>query len=159
MYGRRILLALAAATLTLVVAACGGGGGGGGGSGAPHRSAVGKPLHVFHVQLSGRQVVTPKGAPGGTGAAVIALHHHAVVCFRFAHLHGFTEPTTAALHQAPTGKRGPVVLELSRGTVLRHHGCVRAHRALGAALERSGSGYYVEIDSHQYPQGAVRGAL
>lgn len=157
MYGRRILLALAAAALTPAVAACGSGSGGG--SGAPHHSAIGKPLRVFHVQLSGRQAVQPKGAPAGTGAAVIALHHRAVVCFRFAHLHGFTEPTAAALHQAPAGKRGPIVLVLSRGSVLRHHGCVRAHRALGAALERGGAGYYLEIDSRQYPKGAVRGTL
>jgi hypothetical protein len=149
--------ALAASALIPAVAACGGGGGGG--SGAPHHSAIGKPLRVFHVQLSGRQVVSPKGASAGTGAAVIALHHRAIVCFRFAHLHGFTEPTAASLHQAPGGKRAPIVLELSRKSILRHHGCMRAHRALGAALQRGGAGYYLEIDSRQYPKGAVRGAL
>jgi hypothetical protein len=157
MPGRRISLVLATAALAPAVVACGSGGGGS--SGAPHRTSSGKPVRVFHVQLSGRGVVKPKGAPAGTGAAVVALHHRAVVCFRFAHLHGFTDPTTAALHLGPNGQRGAVVLTLSHTHLLHHQGCVRAHRSLGAALERSGAGYYVEIDSRQYPQGAVRGSL
>jgi hypothetical protein len=101
----------------------------------------------------------PPGAPKGSGAAVIALHHRALVCFRFAHVSGFSTPTAAYIGQGAEGKPGKVVLRLSRSSVVHHKGCARASRALGAALERNSAGYFVAISTKQYPQGAVRGQL
>jgi hypothetical protein len=149
-----IPLLLAAA---LAVTACGSSGGGGGGGG--HRSrSVGRPLRTYRVQLTGA-AARPAGASHGTGAAVIALHHRAVVCFRFAHLRGFTGATTAEIGLGPKGHPGTLALQLSRSRALRHSGCVRATRRLAAALQRSPSAYFVVINSKQYPRGAIRGQL
>jgi hypothetical protein len=154
-----IPLVLAAGGLT----ACGSSGGGSGSHPASH--SPGRPVRSYHVSLTGKAVVAPAktaktaGAPQGSGAAAIALHHHALVCFRFAHLRGFTTPTTAQIGQAPKGKAGKVVLELSRTRALRRRGCARASRALAAALEKAPSNYYVVVNSRQYPQGAIRGQL
>ncbi len=149
-----IPLSLAAA---LVLAACGGSGGGGSGSKAPSRG-IGRPVRTYNVKLTGT-ALKPPGAPHGSGATVIALHHHALVCFRFAHLHGFSDPTAAAVGQGAKGQTGKIVLELSRGRGLHHKGCVRASRSLGAALEKKSAAYYVVVISKQYPKGAVRGQL
>jgi CHRD domain len=154
-----IPLALAVAGL----AACGSSGGGSGSHPASH--GPGRPVRSYHVTLSGKAVVSATktvkaaGAPRGAGAAAIALHHHALVCFRFAHLRGFTNPTTAQIAQAPKGKAGKAVLELSRTHALRRRGCARASRALAAALEKTPSNYYVLVNSKQYPHGAIRGQL
>lgn len=154
-----ISLVLAAGGL----AACGSSGGGSGSRPASH--GPGRPVRSYHVALTGKAVVAPTktakaaGAPQGSGAAAIALHHHALVCFRFAHFRGVSNPTTAQISQAPKGKAGKTVLELSRTHALRRRGCARASRALAATLEKTPINYYVVVNSKQYPQGAIRGQL
>ena len=140
----------------LAIAACGGGGGGTGSH--PAGRGPGRPVRTYHVKLSGK-AINPPGAPKGSGAAVIALHHHDLVCFRFAHLHGFSGPTAAYLGRGTKGQQGKVVLHLSRSSVVHHKGCARASRALGASLERKPAGYFVAIVTKQYPKGAVGGQL
>src|SRR5436305_5741162 len=140
----------------LAISACGGGGGGSGSH--PASRGPGRPVRTYHVELSGK-AIKPPGAPKGSGAAVIALHHHALVCFRFAHLRGFSGATAAYIGQGAKGKPGKVVLHLSRSSVVHHKGCARASHTLGAALERSPTGYFVAIVTKQYPKGAVRGQL
>lgn len=144
-----------------VVLAAGGGLAACGSSGSappPPSHGLGRPVRSYHVALTGKGF-KPAGAPRGSGAAAVALHHRAVVCFRFAHLHGFSGATTAQIGQGAKGKVGKAVLELSRGHTLRHKGCVRASRALGAGLQRTPSSYYVVVNSKTYPKGAVRGQL
>src|SRR5205085_8493759 len=135
----------------LAISACGGGGGGSGSH--PASRGPGRPVRAYHVELSGKSI-KPPGAPKGSGAAVIALHHHALVCFRFAHLHGFSGATSAYIGQGAKGQRGKAVLHLSRSSVVHHKGCARASRALGASLERSPTGYFVAIITKRYPAGA-----
>jgi hypothetical protein len=124
----------------------------------PAHRGPGRPLHSYRVTLTGKGL-KPAGAPQGSGAAVVALHHRAVVCFRFAHLHGFSGPTTAQIGRGAKGQPGKPVLTLSGSHTLRRKGCVRASRALAAALPKSPSSYYLVINSKTYPEGAVRGQL
>lgn len=123
---------------------------------ASHSSS--RPVRTYHVVLTGK-ALKPPGAAQGAGAAVIALHHRAVVCYRFAHLHGFSGATTAFVGQGAKGQPGKVVLHLSRGKTVHHKGCAQGSRALGAALERNPTAYFVAIATKQYPKGAVRGQL
>ena len=102
---------------------------------------------------------TPPGAPHGGGAAVIALHGSSEICWRFAHLHGFTNGTVAHIHAGGKGHPGKILVPLSRGTRLHHQGCVRVSPAVAKAIAGDPSRYYVNIHSTQYPAGAVRGQL
>jgi hypothetical protein len=102
---------------------------------------------------------TPPGAPKGTGGAVIAFHGATKVCWRFAHLGGFTGATAAHIHVGAAGKSGNVVVPLSTGPKFVHKGCVRAKAALVKAIEKDPHGYYVNIHSTKYPGGAVRSQL
>ncbi len=117
------------------------------------------PSRTYTVKLTG-PAETPPGAPTGTGAAVIALHGKTLqVCWRFAHLHGFTSATFAHIHIGPKGTSGNIVVPMSTGPSLQHKGCVSAAAAMIEAIEKNPHGYYVNIHSKKYPGGAVRAQL
>jgi hypothetical protein len=139
----------------LVVAALSAAGCGSGASTSPRPSAAGPgpPLRIYRAKLS------RLGAPGGTGAAIIALHPGSVVCWRFAHLRGFTDATSASIDAGVSGKPAKAVLPLSTGPRLHHQGCVRASPLLSSAIQRNPGGYYVRVASSRYPAGAVRARL
>lgn len=156
---RTKLTALAFAGITLIVAACGGGSSSSASSASKAAGAgLPGPVRIYRVVLSGL-AETPHGAPNGTGDAVIAFHGTSTVCWRFAHLHGFTNATFAHIHAGPRGKAGKIVVPLSTGPRLHHQGCTKATPALVSAIEQKPQDYYVNIHSTQYPGGAVRAQL
>jgi hypothetical protein len=101
----------------------------------------------------------PSGATHGAGAAIIAFHGPSTVCWRFAHLHGFTDATTAHVDAGTTGRTGQTVITLSPGPRLRHQGCVPVNPAVSRRIVARPDGYYVTIQSKQHPRGAVRAQL
>jgi hypothetical protein len=103
---------------------------------------------------------TPPGAPGGTAKAVVILSTKTgKVCWTFTSLSGFSQPTFAHIHAAPAGKAGNIVLPLSTGATFLTKGCVPASATLINAIAANPRGYYVNIHSKQYPNGAVRSQL
>jgi hypothetical protein len=129
----------------------------GSGSSTPS-AAPNPPLHLYRARLSGRAEI-PAGAPKGSGWAIIAIHSGSVVCWRFAHLHGFSDAAAAQIQVGLEGRAGVTLLPLSTGPRLHHRGCVQANTAAIKAIERAPSGYYVSVHSQGYPTGAVRGQL
>lgn len=121
-------------------------------------SASDPPLHLYRVKLTGKAEI-PVGAAKGTGYAIIAIHRGSIVCWRFAHLHGFLDGTVAQIHVGLKGRSGKMLLPLSTGPRLHHRGCVRVGAAAITAIERAPSDHYVNVHSQQYPSGAVRGQL
>lgn len=115
-------------------------------------------MHVYRVTMSGR-AESPQGAPHGIGIGVIAIHAGSVLCWRFAHLHGFVSATAAHIHTGRPGRAGPVLIALSTAPALHHHGCTHASATALSAIERDPGGYYVNVHSARYPAGAVRGQL
>jgi hypothetical protein len=117
------------------------------------------PSRTYRLVLSGK-VEVPKGAPNGKGAAVVTLRgKSSQVCWRFSHLHGFTNATFAHIHHAPAGKAGNIVVPLSTGPKLHHSGCVKASPTIIKTIARNPKGFYVNIHSKVYPGGAVRSQL
>jgi hypothetical protein len=122
-------------------------------------AAGGVASRTYSVKLAGNAEV-PKGAPTGTGTAVVSIHGKTnQVCWRFNHLHGFTGPTFAHIHVGGAGTSGNIVVPLSTGASFLHAGCVTASSMLLSAIEKHPHGYYVNIHSKQYPGGAVRSQL
>jgi hypothetical protein len=151
---RSKLLVPSLAALVLGVGACGSSSKS---PGSPSAKRAG-PVRIYRVALAGT-AETLSGAPAGTGAAVIAIHGTSVVCWRFAHLRGFTNATFADIHLGAARRPGKVVVRLSTRPRLHHRGCVGVVTALVRAIEHSPGDYYVNIASTQYPGGAVRGQL
>ena len=120
---------------------------------------AGAKSRTYKLKLSGK-VEVPKGAPNGTGAAVITLRSKSSqVCWRFSHLHGFTNATFAHIHQGRAGTAGNIVVPLSTAPKLHHAGCVKASPKVMAAIAKNPHGFYVNIHSKTYPGGAVRSQL
>jgi hypothetical protein len=160
---RSKLLVPGLAVAALGLAACGSSStsSGSGSSSTTSSSAAkhtGAAPRIYHLKLTGA-AETPPGAPSGAGLAVIAFHGSTKVCWRFAHLRGFTNATFAHIHIGPKGKSGNVVVPLSTAPKLHHKGCVNASPTVIKAIEKDPSGYYVNIHSTTYPGGAVRAQL
>jgi hypothetical protein len=102
---------------------------------------------------------TPPGAAHGVGSAIIAFHGDSRVCWRFAHLHGFTDATSAHIDIGASGRTGQVVIALSPGPRLHHQGCVPVSPGLSRRIWARPGGYYVDVYSKQYPRGAVGAQL
>ena len=152
---------LLATLVALAASLAGCGGASSGNSAAGQRAGLpsgSPPARVYRVRLTGA-AATPRGAPQGIGAAIIAFHGDSLVCWRFAHLHGFTDATSAHVHIGREGHLGNIALSLSNGSHLRHQGCVRVNPTLTKKIWSDPSGYYVAIPSKQYPRGAVRAQL
>lgn len=152
------LIAVVAA-LAMSVAACGG-------SGSPtatsHRGGVpgahSRPSQIYRVALSGA-AVRPPGPARAIGVALVALHGQSGLCWRFAHLHGFSDPIGAGVHSGTKGANGRQVVPLAPHAVFHHQGCARISPTLSRALAAGPSGYYIAIQSGRYPAGVVRGQL
>jgi hypothetical protein len=144
------LIAASLAALALSAAGCA--------SSTPSSATSASPVTIYRTVLTGT-AENPPGAPNGTGDAIIAFHGSSLVCWRFAHLHGFTNATVAHINTGATGKSGSVAVPLSTGPRLHHQGCVPITPTLAKTIEHNPPDYYVNIHSTQYPGGAVRGQL
>jgi CHRD domain len=155
---REKLLAGTVAALALGVAGCGGSGSTSATAASRKAPAQAGPILIYRASLAG-STGTPAGAPAGAGEAVVALHGSTVLCWRFAHLHGFTNATGARIQLGSDGHSAHLLTPLSTGPRLHHRGCLTVTPGSAKAIERRPSAYYVAIDSTGYPAGAVRGRL
>ena len=158
----KLIPVAAVGAVALSLAACGSGA-----TGTAHGTSVrgrlasvsaSRPTRIYTIPLSGK-AEAPLGPAAGRGVAIIAFHGDSIVCWRFAHLHGFTSATFANIRSAIRGRAGAIVAPLSTGRRLYHQGCVSLSPVLTKAIWSTPSRYYVNIDSSQYPHGAVLGQL
>jgi hypothetical protein len=126
---------------------------------APPGANLGVPSHIYRVKLSGSRE-KPPGPGTAVGYAVIALHDsHHELCWRFAHLHGFTDATDAHIRVGPSVSTGHVFLTVSAGPRLHHRGCLSVTTNAMSKIEVNPSGYYVDVASVRYPNGVIRAQL
>lgn len=148
------LTAGVALTAGAVLAGCGSSGSSG--TSAGHHRA--RPSHVYRVTLA-----PPPGAtrtPVPTGVAVIALHDSpGELCWRFAHLHGFSGARSAAITSAPTGTTHGVVIHLAKSTELHHQGCRHLSATTLSAIAAHPETFTVTIPTTAEPKGALSGRL
>jgi CHRD domain len=139
------------AALAVIIAGCGSSGSSSTRSGARPTGRSAPTVYRTHLM--------PAGARTGAGDAVVALHGGSRVCWRFAHLHGFRGATGASIGHGAPGGAGKPLTALSSGRRLRHRGCRRVSASLSNAIRHSPSDYFVNVNSRQFPAGAVSGRL
>jgi hypothetical protein len=130
----------------------------------------GCPTSVMTPNRGGRPLFTTltgaaeKPGPGdtdGTGTALIRVTPGlGRVCFTLS-VGSVSLPAAAAhIHLAPPTDAGPVVVTLAPpDTNGSAQGCVSTTRALVKAILKNPSGYYVNVHTSDFPDGAVRGQL
>ena len=149
--GGHLAAAAAIVAIALAITGCGS-------ASAVSNVATSRPTELYSVSLSGR-AEPHGGARHGRGFAIIAFHGRKVVCWRFAHLHGFTIATHAGIYAAGAAGTGPVVIALTGPPRLHHRGCVATSAATSAMVVGEPRRFYVGVFAARFPRGAVRGQL
>jgi hypothetical protein len=142
--------------VTLAVTACGSAATSG--SRSTSVTSHGRPTAIYRVVLTARAEPAPQAAHA-EGDAIVALHRDSVLCWRFAHLRGFSGARSGLIRAITAGKPGRLLISLSTSRQLRHKGCIAISPALGKAILSQPTHYYVSIPSSRYPGGAIGGQL
>ncbi len=127
----------------------------GGGSSNPPATGGTTQGTTFRVALSSAAEVPKSLVASLSGSADVTVTG-SKVCWRF-QLNGVDNPTAAHIHRGSATESGPVVVPL--GTAFEPDGCTTSTQAVTAAILRTPAGYYVNVHSAKYPDGAVRGQL
>jgi hypothetical protein len=130
------------------------------GSSLPAAALAGRSANVSTLKatLRGSAEVGKKGAPRGSGSAVIKLYRsQGKACWTLS-VKNLDKTLSAHVHKAPKGKTGPVVIPL--GARFAKKGCVTGLTAktIDAIVKNPGS-YYVNVHTKKYIDGAIRGQL
>ena len=110
----------------------------------------------FEAYLLGKSEVMPKGAPAGKGTVNITITG-TKLCWKFTKIKGIDKPRVAHIHKGKAGVSGPVVVPL--GDKYAAKGCIVFPTAILGPIEKSPKGYYVNVHTPKYPNGAIRGQL
>ena len=111
-------------------------------------------------KLTGSEVI-PAADPDGSGTAAIKVDDEKnTVCFKLS-FKGIDEPIAAHIHKAPKGKTQELpAVRLSDKVPLTQSGCVKKVSAsLVRQISTKPAGFYVNIHTNAFPDGAVRGQL
>ncbi|HVL50203.1 MAG TPA: CHRD domain-containing protein [Actinomycetota bacterium] len=70
-----------------------------------------------------------------------------------------TSIRAAHIHRGPAGSNGPVVVPFESDASGIRDECVTAELSLLNEIQRDPAGFYVNVHTEQYPDGAIRGQL
>lgn len=125
--------------------------------GPPQPPNTGVP---FGTDLVGwTEVPGPGNGKGGGRVTVVVDPPKGRICYMFFNVHGIETPTAAHIHAGEAGKAGDVVVTLTPPVEGTASGCQDVSTELAQAIVDNPAGYYVNIHTAQFPQGAIRGQL
>lgn len=113
---------------------------------------------TYTATLTGDAVVPGPGDDGGSGLAVLDLQGTTLTYTIL--VSGVPDVTTAHIHEGAAGTSGGVVVDLSatfvNGTATN---TVSVDAGTASAMQADPAGYYVQVHSDEFGDGAVRGQL
>ena len=115
------------------------------------------PTYVLLIaRLTGAAEVPGPGDPDGHGVvAVVVFSQQQRICAQGL-VFNIGQPTGVHIHQGAAGNAGPVVVDFAQ---LRQ-GCIdNVAPALIQTISANPAGYYVNVHTVEFPNGAVRGQL
>lgn len=116
----------------------------------------------FGTMLSGMNEVPGPGDTDGTGSAAVTLDMtNGQVCYNVSVQNVALPATGAHIHRGAAGESGPVVVPFdalpdANGTAVS---CVLVDGALLQEIAANPAGFYVNIHTSEFPDGAVRGQV
>lgn len=114
---------------------------------------------TYNATLTGAQEVGG-GDPDGSGRAEVSVAQSLDrICYDVHGIQGIGPITAAHIHQGAAGVNGSPVITLTKAPEGGFKGCVDAPDWLQDAMKSNFTGYYVNIHTTEYPNGAIRGQL
>ena len=112
----------------------------------------------YRADMKAEEEVPKPGPAGAKGTADLMFDQQAGnVCYMLTYM-GIGKPTAAHIHQGAKGVAGPVVVNFD---VAKNgdKGCVPVDAAKGHDITMNPAGYYVNVHTADYPDGAMRGQV
>lgn len=108
--------------------------------------------------LTGSEVVGSRGDNDGYATAELSVTDELnQVCYDVNDVRGLGQITSAAVYRGGKGQTGRVVVRLREANEGGWKNCVGRTEWLEDSLERSAGAYYIQINTSDYPNGAIRG--
>ena len=125
----------------------------------PAAALAGRSAKVSTLKASMRGTAeVGKGSRTGSGTAVIKLYRSAGKACWTLSVKGLDKMLSAHVHKAAKKQTGPVVIPL--GARFAKKGCVTGLKAKTIdAIVKNPGGYYVNVHTKKYLNGAIRGQL
>jgi len=122
-------------------------------------TVVEKTSKTFNVMLTGAQ--EPGGGdPDGAARAEISISDGLdQLCYDVNDVRGIGPVTAAHIHRGAAGVNGPPVITLKQANEGGFKGCTSKSEWREDAIEKNPSGYYVNLHTAEFPNGAIRGQL
>jgi hypothetical protein len=115
-------------------------------------------VSTLRATMRGSGEIGTKGSATGSGTAVVKLYRSAGKACWTLSVKGLDKALSAHVHKAAVKKTGPVVIPL--GARFAKRGCVTGLKARTIdAIVKNPGGYYVNIHTKKYLNGAIRGQL
>ena len=109
--------------------------------------------------LTGAAEVPGPGKANASGSAVVRVNTvQRRLCYTV-NFRSIPNATIAHIHSGRRGVAGPPVVTLERAGPRAFQGCTRVSRRLARDLVNSPRGFYVNVHSGAFPDGAIRGQL
>ena len=121
-------------------------------------SALAQGEQFFAVLLGGNEV--GGGDPDGYGAASVIFTPNGI-CYSIL-VHGIDTPQAAHIHEANAGANAPPAITLkfpSRGNAGSVSACRRVGDAIKNRMRARPNGFYINVHTTVFPDGAIRGQL
>ena len=112
----------------------------------------------FRAQLSGASEVPPAD-PDGAGMATISINDDSNRICTDLEVRMIGDVTAAHIHRAVAGQNGPPVVNLDPPDDNDSDDCDTADDALIDEIRHNPSGFYVNVHTTDYPNGAIRGQI
>lgn len=121
---------------------------------------VEKTSKTYNATLTGAQEPGGAGDPDGAGRAEVSVADNlGQICYDVSGVRNIGTVTAAHIHRGRPGVNGPPVLTLERANEGGFKGCTGAPEWLQEAIDDNFRGYYVNLHTPEYPNGAIRGQL
>ena len=115
-------------------------------------------VSTLKARMRGSGEIGKKGSPTGSGTAIVKLYRSAGKACWTLSVNGLDKTLSAHVHKASAKKTGPVVIPL--GARFAKKGCVTGLKAKTIdAIVKNPAGYYLNVQTTKYLDGAIRGQL
>ncbi len=114
---------------------------------------------TYRATLTGNGVVGSGDSDGYATAELSISDSLDQVCYDINDLRGTGTPTGAHIHRGGLTVNGPVVFTIKQNKQGGWNDCVKLSEWTEEAFESNPTGYYFQIHTAQYPNGAIRGQI